>query len=254
VQSPRLPAATGNRLLDRLSLVEHVRVLRDCEPMELAFGGVLGEPGMVVRDVYFPTGSAISSLLPMGEGHTIEVALTGGEGVHGMHGVGGTLAASRSTVHSVVRVAGGAQRMRTAALRRWMSTDTALSGVLHAYGQAVIAQLGQAAGCIRFHRVEQRVARWLLMTSDRAHTPTLALTHEQLAYALGVRRVGVTNAVGALQRESLISYGRAVVTILDRKGLERASCGCYRCDLDTYLRALPTRRPPGAAPSPKVVR
>jgi Crp-like helix-turn-helix protein len=240
LHSARPPEPTGNRLLDRLSSAEHVRVLRDCEAMDLAFGAVLGEPGSAVRDVYFPTGSAISSLLPMGGGHMIEVALTGGEGVHGMHGVGGTRAASRSTVRSVVRVAGGAQRMRTTALRRWMSTDTALSGVLHAYGQAVIAQLGQAAGCIRFHCVEQRVARLLLMTADRAHVPTLALTHEQLAYALGVRRVGVTNAVGALQREGLISYGRAVVTILDRRRLERASCGCYRADLDTYERALPT--------------
>jgi hypothetical protein len=239
LQSTRLPPATGNRLLDRLAPAEHARVLRDCETMVLAIGTVLDEPGSMVRDVYFPTGSAISSLLPMGGGHMIEVALTGAEGVHGMHGFGGARAASRSTVRSVVRVGGGAQRMGTTTLRKWISSDTAFAGVFHAYGQAIIGQLGQAAGCVRFHRVEQRVARWLLMTADRAHATTLALTHEQLAYALGVRRVGVTNAVGALQRDGLISYARASVTILDRKALERASCDCYRADLDTYARALP---------------
>jgi CRP-like cAMP-binding protein len=101
-----------------------------------------------------------------------------------------------------------------------------------------MAQLIQGAGCNRFHVVEQRVARWLLLTGDRAHSATFRITHEFLASMLGVRRVGITKAASALQARKLIVYTRGVLTILDRKGLERASCSCYRSDLATYERAF----------------
>ena len=102
----------------------------------------------------------------------------------------------------------------------------------------LLAQVIQTAGCNRFHRVEQRVARWLLMTSDRARSPTFRITHEFLAYMLGVRRVGITEAASHLQKSGFIGYRRGVVTVLDRKGLERASCPCYRADLSIYKKIL----------------
>ena len=226
----------GNRLLDRLPAPERSRVLASCEAVNLAFGQVIDKPGDVATHVYFPTGCAISSLLPMEGGHFVEVALTGSEGVHGARG-----ARSRGTpsiVRSVVHIAGTAWRLDKPAFRRRLTTRSALSTVVDRYMEAVVAQLVQAAGCHRFHRLEQRVARWLLMTADRAHAPTFALTHEMLAHTLGVRRVGVTNAAGALQRRKLISYARGVVVILNRNGLERAACSCYRADLAAYEQAL----------------
>jgi CRP-like cAMP-binding protein len=101
-----------------------------------------------------------------------------------------------------------------------------------------MTQLIQEVGCNRFHVVEQRVARWLLLTADRAHCSTFRMTHEFLAGMLGVRRVGITKAASALQARKLIAYTRGVLTILDRRGLERASCACYRADLATYERAF----------------
>lgn len=229
-------APVGNRLLDRLPALERSRVLAACEPVDLAFGQVIEKPGEVALHVYFPTGCAISSLLPMEGGHVVEVALTGSEGVHGARGA--RCNGTPSIVRAVVHIAGTAWRMDQPAFRSRLTAHAALSTVMDRYTEAVVAQLLQAAGCHRFHRLEQRVARWLLMTADRAHAPTFALTHEMLAHTLGVRRVGVTNAAGALQRRKLIAYGRGVVAILNRNGLERAACSCYRADLASYERAL----------------
>lgn len=242
------PAPHGNRLLERLASAERALVLAACDHVALAFGQVLDEPGVEARHVYFPTSGAISSLLPMQGGHVVEVALTGDEGLHGAAFARGRAV---SAVRAEVHVAGGAWRMRTADLRA-MAGRTGMSAALDGYMDAMLAQLVQATGCNRFHRIEQRVARWMLMTADRAHASTFTLTHELLAHTLGVRRVGVTNAAGALQRRNLIAYCRGVVAILDRHGLERASCACYRTDLMAYARALPTlgRRPNVAAAAP----
>jgi CRP-like cAMP-binding protein len=203
-------------------------MLAACEPVNLAFGQVIDEPGDVAKHVYFPTGCAISSLLPMEGGHVVQVALTGSEGVHGVHGARGARSrGAPSIVRSVVHIAGTAWRLDKPVFRRRLATRSALSTVVDRYMEAVVAQLVQAAGCHRFHRLEQRVARWLLMTADRAHAPTFALTHEMLAHTLGVRRVGVTNAAGALQRRKLIRYRRGTIQILDRKRLLAAACSCY---------------------------
>jgi len=230
--------AVGNQLLDRLPPAEQARILGGCEWVQLAKGGVIDRPGEALRHVYFPTLSAISSLLQMEPGHMIEVSLTGREGVHGAAAGRGS---NVSAVRAEVLLAGGAWRMPIGSFRKSLGPRTTLGCAVDAYMTALLAQLGRAAGCNRFHRVEQRVARWLLMTADRVQSQTFPMTHEQLASVLGVRRVGVTNAAGDLQRLHLIAYARGAVAILNRKGLERASCDCYRADLEAYQQVLPLK-------------
>lgn len=224
-----------NRLLDRLPAKDRAQVLAACEKVELAFPDVIAEPGDSMPYVYFPTDSFISLVTPMGGKNSLEVALAGNEGVYG---VPVALGVEISPVHALVQGSGPAWRMSAAAFRRELARLPRLRDCIDRYIYVLMSQLGQTAGCNRFHVVEQRLARWLLMTGDRAHSPTFRITHEFLAYMLGVRRVGITEAAGALQRRKLIGYTRGVMTILDRKGLERASCACYRAELSTYKRTF----------------
>jgi CRP-like cAMP-binding protein len=190
--------------------------------------------------VYFPLDGAICLLAPMADGHVLEALLVGREG---FCGVPLALGVGHSDVRALAQGPVLALRMRAAAFqgRLGAGRKAALGGVLACYVNVLVGQLGYAAGCNRFHRVEQRVARWLLMSSDRAANEGFVLTHETLAMTLGVRRVSVTEAAGALQRRRLISYRRGRVTILDAPGLEAAACSCYRTDLELYSRSLPPR-------------
>ena len=224
-----------NGLIARLSAKDRNHVLGACETVDLVFGDVLAEPGQVLSHVIFPTVGFISLLAPMGGQSILEVALTGSEG---MYGVSVALGADTSQVQAVVQGSGSALQMESATFRRELALLPKLRSSIDLYVHVLMGQLVRSAGCNRFHVVEQRVARWLLMTADRTHTATFRMTHELLAHMLGVRRVGVTEAASALQAHKLISYTRGIVTILDRKGLERASCTCYRTDLDTYQRYL----------------
>jgi CRP-like cAMP-binding protein len=225
----------SNRLLDRLSAKDRAHVLGACEMVELSFGEILAEPEGAIRHVYFPTGSFVSLLTPMGKKNWLEVALAGNEGVYG---VPVALGMAISPVRAMVQGSGTAWRMGAAAFRRELARISALRNAVDRYIYVLMSQVIQTAGCNRFHVVEQRVARWMLMTADRAHSSTFHITHEFLAYMLGVRRVGVTEAASALQNRKLIEYTRGLVTILDRKGLERAACSCYKLDLATYERSL----------------
>jgi CRP-like cAMP-binding protein len=180
--------------------------------------------------MYFPTGAFVSLLAPM-DGTSIEVALAGNEGIYG---IPLALGASLSPVHAVVQGGGEALRMDAAAFRGDLARFPKLRAGIDLYIHVLMSQLTRTAGCGHFHLVEQRVARWLLVTADRAHASTFRMTHEFLAHMLGVRRVGVTEAAGALQRRKVIRYSRGVVTILDRKRLEHASCSCYRADRSIY--------------------
>lgn len=229
---PRAAPIT-NRLLDRLPAKDRARVLAACEPIELLFSEVLADPGETISHVYFPTGSVISLLTPMGGKNILEVALAGNEGVCGAPVA---LGVAISPVHAVVQGSGPALRLGAAAFRRKLARLPAFRNCIDRYVYVLMTQLIQTAGCNRFHVVEQRVARWLLMTADRSHSPSFHITHELLAYMLGVRRVGITEAASAMQARKLIGYKRGAVTILDRKGLERASCSCYRSDISTYER------------------
>jgi len=226
-------APIRNRLLDRLPSKDRERVLAACEQVDLSFAEVLAEPGARTRNVYFPTSSFISQLVPMGGKRRVEVSLAGNEGISG---IAVALGVSISPVQSVVQGGGRAWRMQATAFRQELARDSAMRSCVDRYIYVLMAQLMQTAGCNRFHVVEQRVARWLLMTADRAHSATFRITHEFLAYMLGVRRVGVTEAASALQRRKLIGYTRGVVTVLNRRGLERAACACYQSDLSTYRR------------------
>ena len=224
-----------NQLLDGLSAGERDRVLALCDFAELAAGQILTEAGKPISHVYFPTDSFISLVTVMAGGATLEVALVGNEG---MIGVSLVLGGQLASVNATVQGAGPAWRMSAVRFRRVMRNSKELSEALNRYVTVRMSQLGQVAGCTRFHVVEQRLARWLLMTGDRAHSASFHMTHELLAFALGVRRVGVTRAATALQKGRLIEYSRGDIAILDRKGLERASCGCYGADLATYARIL----------------
>ncbi|MEP7261729.1 MAG: Crp/Fnr family transcriptional regulator [Usitatibacter sp.] len=237
-----LPAT--NRLLDSLPARDRASVIAACDEVDLPFAAILDEPGGVIRDVYFPTGSSISLLASMGGKNLLEVALAGSEGIYGVPLAFGV---EVSPVRAVVQGAGTALRMGAATFQQVLVRVPALRSCVDRYIYVVMSQLIQTAGCNRFHVVEQRVARWLLMTADRAHSPTFRITHEFLAYMLGVRRVGVTEAATALQKRELISYSRGLVSILDRDGLEMASCGCYRADVEAYDRAFEALAP---APAP----
>ena len=228
-------APITNRLLDQLSERDRARVLAECEQVDLALHENLAEPGSRIRNVYFPLGSFISLLTPMGGKDVLEVALAGNEG---MYGAPVALGVDVSPLQALVQGGGSALQMGVLAFRRELARTPALRQCVDRYIFVLMAQLTQTAGCNRFHVVEQRVARWLLMTADRAHGPSFHITHEFLAHMLGVRRVGITKAAGALQRRKLIRYSRGNVTILDRKALERAACTCYRADLATYDRIL----------------
>jgi hypothetical protein len=222
-----------NRLLECLTRKDRASLLGRCELVELTFPEVLAEPGDAMPHVYFPTDSFISLVTSVGTDDNLEVALAGNEGIYG---VPVALGVATSPVHALVQGSGAAWRMGAGAFRRELGRSAGLRSCVNRYIYVLMSQLIHTAGCNRFHVVEQRVARWLLMTADRAHAPTFRITHEFLAYMLGVRRVGITEAASALQRRGLIGYTRGVVTIVDRAGLERAACSCYRSDIATYKR------------------
>jgi len=228
-------ATAGNRLLDALPSGDRGRMLAGCETVELTFAEVLYTPLERLGDVYFPITGFISLILPVDESSFIEVGLVGNEG---MFGTPLALGVDVSPVRAVVQGAGSALRMDAPQFRRELGRSQALQCEIDRYVSVQLSQLAQTAACTRFHTIEARLARWLLMTQDRAHANRFHVTQEFLAFMLGVRRVGVTKAARALQRRKLIEYSRGDITVLDRRGLKFASCGCYKADRDSYDRVL----------------
>src|SRR3989442_5939640 len=214
----------ANRLLASLPRKSYRDLLPGLAPVTLAFGDVLYEPGARIRDVYFP-GRSVVSLLTVVDGHNaLEVGLVGHEG---MVGIPLALGIDVSPVRALVQGAGPALRMSAQRFRKVFDASPPLQRGLHRYACALMAQITQTAACNRFHRVEARLARWLLMTRDRVRSDEFRLTQEFLPHMLGVRRVGVTMAARALQKRKLIGYSRGKIRILNRRGLEGAACSCY---------------------------
>ena len=224
-----------NRLLAALPSKERRRFVASCETVELKFGEIMAEPGDAIRQIYFPTQCFISLVIPVSGHAGLEVGMVGSEG---MLGISLMLGVGVSPLHAVVQGEGPALRIQASQFRRELALSSALQGNLMRYIAVILGQLAQTAACNRFHVVEARLARWLLMSGDRAHSETFHVTHEFLAYMLGVRRVGVTKAASSLQMRGLIGYRRGDVTIVDRVGLESACCGCYASDNAAYAKVM----------------
>ena len=224
-----------NRLLEGLPRKERDRILGRCETVGLEFGTVLCEAGTPYRHVYFPVTGFISTVATLDHHQPLEIRLIGDEGM-----LGATLALGVDTVplRAVVQGSGTAWRMAATTFQRSLRESPALLRVLRRYLYVLLAQLTQSNGCNRFHEVEPRLARWLLMTHDRAHSDHFHLTHDFLADMLGVRRSGITIAAGALQKRELIRYVRGEIQVLDRKGLEARSCECYAAGIADYAEVL----------------
>jgi len=219
------PVHVANYLLAALPHRDYRRLLHGLEPVTLTFGEVLYEPGQPIRHVYFPSDSLVS-LLTLVEGHmALEVGLVGREG---MLGIPVALGINESPVRALVQGTGTALRMTSAQFRSEHGKYGPLHRELNRYIHERIIQITQTAACNRFHPIEGRLARWLLMTRDRMGMNHFRLTQELLGNMLGVLRVAVTNAAGALQQRRLISYSRGEISILDGNGLEAASCRCYQ--------------------------
>jgi len=226
-----MAAAIQNSLLAALPRKSYLRLLPGLAPVELVFGEVLYDAGDTIRDVYFPTQSLVS-LLTVVEGHlALEVGMVGREG---MVGVPLVLGSDVSPVRALVQGAGPALKMNGQRFRSELNASPPLQRELQRYIYAMMVQISQTAGCNRFHVVEARLARWLLMTRDRVRSGQFRMTHEFLSHMLGVRRVGVTEAASALQRRKLIEYSRGNITILDDRGLEAACCSCYQVVRDMH--------------------
>jgi CRP-like cAMP-binding protein len=228
-------APAENHLIVLLPRRERVSLLAACETAQLERGTVLCKAGEPARHVYFPTGCTISLVSAIASEVGLEVGMVGREGMLGAQLV---LGVSAFPLHALVQGSGTARRVPAARFRRELSRSKVLQVALNRYVYVLMAQLATSAACTRFHRIEPRLARWLLMTQDRAHSDSFRLTHEFLAHMLGVRRVGITGAACALQRQGLIRYHRGDITVLDRAGLEAAACSCYAADRRAYHATL----------------
>jgi CRP-like cAMP-binding protein len=219
----RLDAEGRNLLLDSLPVDELHRLRSRLERVELPLGMVIYEADAPITHVYFPLSGIVSMVSTMREG-TVEVGTVGCEG---MAGIPVVLHATSMPTRAFVQVAGEAMRISAEDLRTAMQDLPVLERVLARYALALFDQAAQSAACNRLHTLEERCARWLLMTHDRVGSDVLPLKQTFLAEMLGVHRPAVTVAAGTLQRAGMISYTRGKVRIVDREALERASCDCY---------------------------
>ncbi|MBU3618774.1 Crp/Fnr family transcriptional regulator [Polynucleobacter sp. JS-Fieb-80-E5] len=227
-----------NHLFHSIPPVDWDLLLPDLESIELKLGQVLYEPGTKMGYVYFPTTAIVSLLYEMEDGSSAEIAIVGNEGVVGISiFMGGESTPSRAVVQS----AGHGYRIKSGLLLEAFNRSEAFMHLLLRYTQALITQMSQTAVCNRHHTLDQQLCRWLLLSQDRLPSNEVIMTQGLIANMLGVRREGVTEAACRLQKAGLIKYARGHITILDRTGLERRTCECYKVVKDEYKRLLPER-------------
>jgi Crp-like helix-turn-helix domain len=231
----RRMSSSANRLLEGLPRNTRSDLLSESELVELEMAQVLYGRDAKARHVYFPAGSTLSLWTTPGELPAMEVAMVGNEGMLGSHIA---LGVSTAATFAQVQEAGLAWRVPVAQFKRQLGSSAALQRSIHRYLHVTILQGVSMTRCSRFHSLNQRLARWLLMTQDRAHKSTFRVTQELMSNILGVRRVGITAAAVQLQRCGVIHYARGVITIVDRKALEAEACSCYAADRRMYTRFL----------------
>ncbi len=232
-------ATIENHLIELLPRKYRRQLLGICEPVQLVLGSVLCEPGKPMRDVYFPVNGFISLLTMIDDKSVVEVGMVGREGMLGAQLALGVVTAP---LRALVQGEGAAWRISTSDFRRELAANPPLQDGINRYLYVLMAQLAASAACLRYHLIGPRLARCLLMSRDRARNDNFRVTHEFLAYMLGVRRVGITAAAGALQRRGLIEYHRGDLTVLDRRGLEAAACSCYAAGRRAYIEQLGVMR------------
>jgi len=221
-----------NQLLSGLPPSIRRKLLIRQEPMRLESSTALVELGDSIRHVYFPIDAVVSLLTaPSAENAALEVGLVGNEG---MVGVWLLLGVDEAPLRALVQGSGLAWRVEAKTFRRALTRNRDVRATFNRYLYVQLVQLAQTAACTRFHIVESRLARSLLMTRDRVDSREFHVTQRVLAHVLGVRRAGVTRAASSLRRRKLIRYSRGDVEITDERGLERAACGCYAADKETY--------------------
>lgn len=219
-----------NQLIAQLPAPERAAFLAACETHELSPSQDLGQPHDRIEYAYFPITSFLS-LIARVDQNSIEVRMVGREGMVGLPLV---LGVATSTLHTLVQGAGSTLRIAAEPFRALLARSPALQRNLGCYAAVILGQLAQTGACTRFHHVEERLARCLATTQDRAGSSDFRLTHEFLSAMLGVRRVGITEAAHALQQRGLISYHRGDIHVEDRAGLQAAACTCYRINRDMY--------------------
>jgi len=230
-----------NQLLAALPDKQWARWSSHLEPVELPLGSVIYESGGALTHVYFPTTAIVSLLYVMEDGGSAEIAVVGYEGLVGISlFMGGETTPSRAVVQS----AGAGFRIKASLVMEEFNLAGPVLHLLLRYTQALITQMAQTAVCNRHHSLDQQLCRWLLLSLDRLRTNELVMTQELIANMLGVRREGVTEAAGRLDRAGLIGYQRGRITVLDRAGLERRTCECYAVVKKEYDRLLPASDSP----------
>jgi CRP-like cAMP-binding protein len=224
-----------NQLIRLIPRAERLTLLGLCEKAPLVLSEVLWEPGEATQYVYFP-GEGFISLVAMVDGKPgLEVGMVGREGMLGAHTV---LGIANAPVRAVVQGEGWAWRVPANAFQSQLAVSSSIKRVLDRYVSVLMSQLITSATCLSHHEIGPRLARWLLMSQDRAGSDEFRVTHEFLAYMLGVRRVSVTLEAGLLQEAGLIEYTRGHLRVRDRPGLEKAACGCYAIDQQGYASLL----------------
>lgn len=244
MSSPHSP--NQNHLLAALPTADFERIAAHLELVAMPLGEYLYEPDEQLRHAYFPTTAIVSLHYVTESGASAETAGVGNEGVVGIAlFMGGDTTPSSA----VVQTAGHAYRLESHLLKQEFNRAELMQRLLLRYTQALMTQMSQTAACNRHHSVEQRLCRWLLLTLDRAPFQELIMTQEQIASMLGVRREGITEAAGGLQRAGIIHYRRGHITVLDRSGLEASTCECYgvvKKELNRLLCDVQYRQGPNA--------